>query len=208
MKAKANKGRPAQISKEEIIECALKIGLQTVSMHSLGKQLGVSATALYRHVSSKDELIILCCDYVMEKVALPKETEWDQYLYTFARNFRMALLSLPGSVEFIRYNQQFTPKTSILANDALGVFRQAQFDAEVGFMAFASVFTKVTDIVQHQEQAQQRHTDSEQQMLPSVDAEKLPNLAWLLSQTKPVDYDRYFEDGIKITIEGLKAVYR
>lgn len=207
MSTKNKKGRPAQISKKQIVECALKMGLSKVSMHALGKQLGVSATALYRHVSSKEELIVLCCDYVMERVAIPKEAEWEQYLYAFARNFRKVLLSIPGSVEFIRYNQQFTPATSVLANDVLGVFREAQFGAEEGFMAFASVFTRVTDIVQHQEQAERLQLNAENQEAESVDAEKLPNLAWLLKQTKPVDYERYFEDGIKITIEGLKVVY-
>lgn len=207
MSAKHNKGRPAQISKAEIVECALKIGLPKVSMHSLGKQLGVSATALYRHVSSKEELIVFCCDYVMKKVAIPEETEWEQYLYSFARNFRTVLLSIPNSVEFIRYNQQFTPSTRILANDVLGVFREAHFEAEVGFMAFATVFTRVTDIVQHQEQAERLQRSSVQQKITPVDAEKLPNLAWLLKESKPVDYEKYFEDGIKITIEGLKVVY-
>ncbi|MCY9801838.1 TetR/AcrR family transcriptional regulator [Vibrio scophthalmi] len=208
MTKKNNKGRPAQITKADIVECALKIGLPKVSMHSLGKQLGVSATALYRHVSSKEELIAFCCDYIMAQVAIPSEIEWEPYLYTFARNFRSVLLFTPNSVEFIRYYQQFTPASSILANDVLGVFRKAEFEAEVGFMAFAAVFTRVTDIVQHQEQAEYlTHHSVDQKILP-FDAEKLPNLAWLLNQAQAVDYEKYFEDGIKITIEGLKVVYR
>ncbi|MCL1140301.1 TetR/AcrR family transcriptional regulator [Shewanella pneumatophori] len=198
------KGRPAQISKVEVIECALHLGLHNFSMHSLAKKLGVSATALYRHVSSREELIICCCDYVMQRVDIPTETQWQQYLYAFARNFRDTLLATPNSVQFIRHNQQFTPATCILVNDALGIFRADNFDAEVGFMAFACVYTRVTDIVQHQEQARANSADKQEL---TVDAEALPNLAWLFSQTKPVDYQQYFEDGIKITLEGLKAVY-
>ncbi|WP_028767699.1 TetR/AcrR family transcriptional regulator [Shewanella fidelis] len=205
MVATNTKGRPAQISKVEVIECALNLGLHNLSMHALAKQLGVTATALYRHVSSKEELIACCCDYVMKRVGIPAETDWQQYLYCFAKNFRSSLLAVPHSVQFIRHHQQFTPATSILVDDALGVLRNEHFDAEVGFMAFVSVYTKVMDIVQHQEQALANSTN-EQEL--AVDAEVLPNLAWLLAQAKPVDYERYFEDSIKITLEGLKAVYR
>ncbi|GLO62424.1 TetR family transcriptional regulator [Vibrio sp. MACH09] len=207
MTTKNNKGRPAQITETDIIECALEIGLPNISMNSIGKSLGVSATALYRHVSSKEDLIASCCEHVMKEITVPKDTDWEQYLYTFARNFRTALLSKPNSVDFIRHYQNFTPSSSVLANDVLGIFREAQFDAEVGFMAFATVFTRVTDIVQHQEQAGRTIKSSAEQKAPSIETEKLPHLEWLLKQSKEVDYEKYFEDGIRITIEGLKVVY-
>lgn len=196
-------GRPALLSTTQIIECALTSGLPAISMNSLGKKLGVSATALYRHVSSKEQLIALCCDHVMKKVTPPNETEWEECLFTFAKNFRKVLLSIPGAVEFIRYNQQFTPSTNILIDHILGILRQSKFEAEISFMAFACVYTRVTDIVQHQEQSKFRHKNS----TDSINLENLPNLAWLMEQKTPVNYDKYFDDGIKITIEGLKAVY-
>lgn len=206
MESKIRKGRPAQISQKEIVECALELGLQKVSMHTVGKQLGVSATALYRYVSSKEELILLCCDHIIEKIAFPDESEWEKYLYSFASQFRTVLLSIPNSVEFIRYNQKFTPASSALVDHALRVFREAQFEAEVGFMAFASVFTRVTDVVQYQEQAANSHHSNMEHK--EINEKEFPNLAWLLNNAKPVDYERYFEDGIKITIEGLKVVFK
>lgn len=200
------KGRPSQISQEKIVECALKLGFQNTSMHAVAKQLGVSATALYRYVNSKEELVLLCCDHIIAKVTLHDEKDWEKYLYKFAFHFRAVLLSIPGSVSFIRYNQQFTPASSALTDHTLGIFREAQFEAETGFMAFASVYTRVTDIVEHQEQADSYcHDNTEGQ---KADTKKFPNLAWLLKTAKPVDYDKYFEDGIKVTIEGLKIVFK
>lgn len=206
MKSKNGKGRPAQISKDEVIQQALDIGLSKVSMHSLGKQLGVSATALYRHVDSKESLIVDCCDHIMEQVPLPQESSWEEALYSFSRSFRQTLLATPGSVDFIRHNQQFTPSSSVLVDHILGIFIEAGLKLDIGFMAFASVFTRVTDIVQHQEQSQ-RLTEQASPTVPHMDVQHLPNLAQFLSQTQAVNYDQYFEDGIKITIEGLKAVY-
>ncbi|GAD80759.1 TetR/AcrR family transcriptional regulator [Vibrio ezurae] len=201
------KGRPALISKQDIIECALKIGLSKVSMHGLGKSLGVSATALYRHVASKEELIHECCDFIIESVEIPKQDRWESYLYEFSKNFRNSLLAIPGSVEFIRYSQQFTPSSQKLVNDALAVFLKENFEVQDGFMAFTSVYTKVTDIVQHQEQSERLQTQGQVPPECLPDASEFPNLFLLLSEVKPVDYNAYFEAGIKITIEGLKAVY-
>ncbi len=74
-------------------------------------------------------------------------------------------------------------------------------------MAFASVYTRVTDIVQHQQLANQHSQSASTVEQLSIDTNRLPNLAWLMQQAKPVDYEAYFEDGIRITIEGLKVVY-
>ncbi|MUJ19684.1 TetR family transcriptional regulator [Aliivibrio fischeri] len=207
MTTKNSKGRPALISKKEIIECALTLGLSKASMNGLGKALGVTAPALYRHMKSKNELIVECCDYIMGKVELPKQSDWESYLYDFGENFRQVLLATPGSVEFIRYNQQFTPNSKILVDNALGVLMNAKFDVQTGFMAFSSIFTRVTDIVQHQEQSQYLLSNGVKPDLQLPDAETLPNLALLFGEVKPVNYDNYFKDGMKITLEGIKAVY-
>ncbi len=202
-----SKGRPALISKKDIIECALKIGLSKVSMHGLGKSLGVSATALYRHVESKDELIHECCDFIIKSVEIPRQTQWEPYLYEFSKNFRRSLLAIPGSVEFIRYSQHFTPSSQKLVNDSLDVFLKDHFEVQEGFMAFSSVYTKVTDIVQYQEQSERLQAKVQKRSSYLPESSEFPNLYLLLNEAKPVDYNAYFEAGIKITIEGLKAVY-
>jgi hypothetical protein len=53
--------------------------------------------------------------------------------------------------------------------------------------------------------ANETSSSKNSEMLSQLD--ELPYLAKLLSNTQPLDYDQYFKDGIKITIEGLKAVY-
>lgn len=200
-----SKGRPAQVSKQAIIECALDLGLSKASMHAVGKALGVSATALYRHVKSKDELILECSDHIVKSVVIPEQTEWTSFLYEFARSFRKSLLAIPGSVEYVRYNHHFTPSSQKLTDHSLGVLLSAGFEVQQGFMAFSCVFTRVTDIVQHQEQSQRVSPPPKGSAL--ADDNQYKNLALLLKEVKPVDYEAYFEEGVKVTIEGLKAVY-
>jgi AcrR family transcriptional regulator len=54
-------GRTAQISREAVLAAALDLadeaGLESVTMHAVGRRLGVTPMALYRHVDSKNALL-------------------------------------------------------------------------------------------------------------------------------------------------------
>lgn len=50
-------GRPAVLSQERILDIARQIPARDLSMPTLARQLGVSATALYRHFESRDVLL-------------------------------------------------------------------------------------------------------------------------------------------------------
>lgn len=64
--APPRRGPRPGLSLERIVDAAFELadteGLEALSMARLGKALGVSAMALYRHVSSKDELLALLAD--------------------------------------------------------------------------------------------------------------------------------------------------
>src|SRR5262249_26576635 len=50
---------------EAAIELAEEGGIAAVSMRSVAQRLGVTAMALYRHVASKDELLVLMRDVAL-----------------------------------------------------------------------------------------------------------------------------------------------
>jgi AcrR family transcriptional regulator len=62
----ARRGPKPTLSVERIVEAAFELaegeGLDAVSMARVGQALGVSPMALYRHVSGKDELLMLLAD--------------------------------------------------------------------------------------------------------------------------------------------------
>ncbi|WP_219518057.1 TetR/AcrR family transcriptional regulator [Nonomuraea ceibae] len=63
------------LTKEQIVETAIELldeeGLDGLNMRNLGKRLGSAATAVYWHVQSKDNLILLVGDRVWDEIALP-----------------------------------------------------------------------------------------------------------------------------------------
>jgi AcrR family transcriptional regulator len=59
-------GRPPRISREMIIEVAREIGFEHFTMVSVADRLGVAVSALYRHVTDRDELSRLVTESWME----------------------------------------------------------------------------------------------------------------------------------------------
>ncbi|ALD13280.1 TetR family transcriptional regulator [Clavibacter capsici] len=55
-------GRPARVSRRLIAEAALDVGLSTLTLTSLAHRLGVDHSTLYRHVASRDDIVLLACD--------------------------------------------------------------------------------------------------------------------------------------------------
>ncbi|QKW35799.1 TetR/AcrR family transcriptional regulator [Actinomadura sp. NAK00032] len=74
------------------IEIADAEGLAGVSMASVAGQVGVAATALYRYVGSKDELLIAMTDAVVPDPPEPDGLPWRDYLALWCRAQRDAVL--------------------------------------------------------------------------------------------------------------------
>lgn len=78
---RAGVGRPAQRSRTEITEAAVRIadraGLGAVSMRHVAAELGTGAGSLYRYVDTRDDLLDLMADHVAAEYELrPPTGDW------------------------------------------------------------------------------------------------------------------------------------
>jgi len=86
-------GRPARVSRRLIAEAALEVGLSTLTLTSLANRLGVDHSTLYRHVASRDDIVLLACDTAIARMDWPEvpdvpdavlesaeDTSWRTYL--------------------------------------------------------------------------------------------------------------------------------
>ncbi|AJT42170.1 TetR/AcrR family transcriptional regulator [Psychromicrobium lacuslunae] len=89
-------GRPTKAVLElgRITQTALKLvrqeGYQGLTMSALAKRLNVAPSALYNHVRSKQELLILIQDHLMSlvEVACFDSKPWDEAIQDWARSYR------------------------------------------------------------------------------------------------------------------------
>jgi AcrR family transcriptional regulator len=205
------RGRPANISRDGIIEAALAIGFHGISMHAIARRLGVAVSALYRHVESKDELLLLCTDIVSQKI-IPQETDsWQDHLRVLARSYRKVTLSMPGSVEFVREVGLTTPAACAVVDWSLGVLSRSGFPGNLAYMTCIGMISHATDMALHEEQDRRNaglRGGAEAEEVLRERSQTYPNIGWALSGNFTLDREEYFELGLRVYIDGIEAALR
>ncbi|MGI8427719.1 MAG: TetR/AcrR family transcriptional regulator [Solirubrobacteraceae bacterium] len=73
--AERRQGRPPRIDREAVLATAIRLldaeGVEALTMRRIASELGVSAMAPYRHVASKDELLMVLVDRLAARVVYP-----------------------------------------------------------------------------------------------------------------------------------------
>ena len=92
--------RRGRLSAERIVDEALELareeGVSGISMRPLAARFGVSATALYGHVASRDALLGLMLDRVLSEVpAVRADLPWQETLRKTAMELRAAFSPYP-----------------------------------------------------------------------------------------------------------------
>ncbi|MEO3888975.1 TetR/AcrR family transcriptional regulator [Nonomuraea sp. B5E05] len=92
------------------IEIADAEGLAGVSMASVASRVGVAATALYRYVGSKEELLTAMADFVVPMPPDPAGRPWRDYLELWTRAQRDTLLEHPWLLPIAQLTPPLGPR--------------------------------------------------------------------------------------------------
>ena len=81
-------GRPPRVNLQRIVDAALEIGLDRVSLPMVADKLGVGSSTLYRHVRNRDELLRLATVKVALERRLPSapQTHWSALAMRYAQS--------------------------------------------------------------------------------------------------------------------------
>lgn len=102
-------GRPRQIVVEDIVRVGRALGMRRLSLHAVAAELGVSTTALYRHVDGRWGLERLVGESLLSDVRLHDDPAHDtvKHLLSFGLQLRDFILDHPG---FAGYLQTLFPR--------------------------------------------------------------------------------------------------
>lgn len=83
----ARRGRPRRLRLDQILEAALKIGLQDLTMEAVARELGVAKGVLYNYVGNREELIQLASARLTRQRFSPEDTgqPWAVYVLEHCR---------------------------------------------------------------------------------------------------------------------------
>jgi TetR/AcrR family transcriptional regulator, tetracycline repressor protein len=110
---KRSRGRPAQLSRERILETTLsllqRVPLAELTMQRLARELNITPTALYGYFHNQEELFASVSERVLAGVdlsAVREATGWRDILRNWTQAIRNQMLLYPHSAEIVQLQPQ------------------------------------------------------------------------------------------------------
>lgn len=134
-------GRPPRVTHQAIIEAALEIGLEGVTLKQIADRLDVAQATLYRHVRNRDELMRLAAFQLMLSRRLPDmaHAHWSELVTRYAESLFDTFLAEPQLIsELLR--GRLGPHAEIdLLEHFLEALGQHGFSPEEGAALFHAI---------------------------------------------------------------------
>lgn len=123
-------GRPAQTSRAAILQAALTIadedGISAVSMQAVARRLGVTPMALYRHVSSKADLLDGLVELLLSGLPHPRpDLPSTERLSQLAHGLRDAAANHPGVFPLLLQRPVQTTAAVEIRDSVCGTLQEA-----------------------------------------------------------------------------------
>ncbi|MFI7319093.1 TetR/AcrR family transcriptional regulator [Streptomyces venezuelae] len=212
-----SRGRPPRLDRAKTVETALEllddVGLEALTMRRLADRLGVQAGALYRHFTTKQDLLTAMAERMLGDVqASAGPEDWEGRLRALARALRQVLLARRDGARVFGGTHSVGPHTLAFAESVLGVFREAGFKDED---AARALMTLVNFTLGHtlEEQAatmprEDGVPDDADRLRSAVLAGPYPHLTATVPVLTSTDFDAHFEFALDVHVEGLRRLRR
>ncbi|MCA2178719.1 TetR/AcrR family transcriptional regulator [Nonomuraea glycinis] len=134
------------LTRDQIVQTAIELldadGLEGLNMRSLGKRLDSAATAVYWHVKSKDNLVVLAGDQVWDEIELPDPAAvgWRAAATSMATDLYAMLTRHPWLVQALASHLFHGPAKARHDDHSLAVYETAGFAGAEADQAAATVF--------------------------------------------------------------------
>jgi AcrR family transcriptional regulator len=134
------------LTREKIVQTAIELldedGLEGLNMRTLGERLGSAATAVYWHVKSKDNLVVLAGDELWNEVELPdlRTVDWRIAATSIAKDQYAMLTRHPWLVQTLGSQVIYGPGKARHDDHILAVYEMAGFAGAEADQAVAIVF--------------------------------------------------------------------
>jgi AcrR family transcriptional regulator len=131
------------LSEAVIVDAAMRLarrqGLERFTMRELAEELGVTQMAAYHHIRSKDALVALVADRILEDVRLPgpEAGDWDERLRRLLRGIIPLLETWEGIGALLQ--RHVPPSSSRMIAEITSMLVEAGLDDGDAAMATAMV---------------------------------------------------------------------
>jgi AcrR family transcriptional regulator len=218
------------LTQQRIVRAAIELldadGLEGLSMRSLGERLGSAATAVYWHVRSKDNLVILASDEVWNEIELPDLDilDWRTAGLMMAKDLLRMLTRHPWLVQALGSHLLRGAGKARHDDCSLAVYEKAGFVGVEADQATAVVFMFVlgnalgeSAMVSLRRRLRLEGSNADDQIRETMAqqikvAQDFPRLRSRIATITDADYstapDGSFEFGLDVIFDGLERQLR
>jgi TetR/AcrR family tetracycline transcriptional repressor len=212
------RGRPARLNQRHTVETALELlnasGLDALTMRRLADAMGVQAGALYRHFTTKQDLLTAMAERMLADATAPaQEGDWSEHLAHLARAMRTALLKHRDGARVFAGTHSTGENTFGFTDTVIGVLREAGFHDEDAARSLMVVANFIVGHTLEEQAALQPSPGSENAADPerlrrAVPPGQFPHLTAALPTLTSTDFTAHFEFGLRLLIQGLRGLDR
>ncbi len=204
------------LTRQRVVQAAIEhadtAGLEALTMRHLAKALNAAPMALYRHVSSRDDLIDAMIDVVFSEIALPLGgTGWKQSMRERALSLRDILVRHRWAIGLMESRRHPGPANLRHHDAVIGKLRSAGFDVAMVAHAYSLLdgyiygfaLTNMNMPLDTPAEVEAMAHD----MFEPFPANEYPNLTEFVSDhiLKPgYDHAGEFEYGLDVILNGLE----
>jgi AcrR family transcriptional regulator len=197
---------------ERIIEVALTVvdddGLEALTVRRIASAFETGSASLYRHFSSREELLVLMVDHVIGDVRLPSDrlrgrpkVEW------LAGELRRVLMDHPNLVPALRASPLLGPNAMRGAENGLASLIEAGCEPDIAVRAYLALVDYVMGTVFFDTRRPSRRSGRGTASGERIDA--LPNTAYPTLQANRAAFalpsgEEVFWFGLKAFLDGLE----
>ncbi|MDQ3957687.1 MAG: TetR/AcrR family transcriptional regulator [Actinomycetota bacterium] len=211
-------GSRVPLSRDRVLRAAVALadegGIESLSMRKLGHELGVVPMALYKHVSSKDDMLDGMVDVVFGEIDLPSEdVDWKTAMRRRAVSAREVLARHPWAIGLTESRVRPGPANLRHHDSVIGCLREAGFSIAMAMHAYSALDSYIYGFAL-QEKSLPFDTPEEvgevaETILSHFPAGDYPYLTETVVQhvAKPgYDYGDEFDFGLDLILEGLERL--
>ncbi len=206
--------RRQPLSRERIVEAALALAdtRGDFSMRALGRRLRVDPMAIYRHFKDKEGVLDAMVDAALADLEPPAPGGGTpaERLRRMCTGFRDVLASHPGvALRVSTTRPTLGPHTLALTDACVGLIRELGLDAAAATQAFLMIIRFISGVTSAEERLRADGDDEAtwreelRAGYASVQPDQLPNVFAMAAEVPGLGFQREFEYGLDLLIEGL-----
>jgi AcrR family transcriptional regulator len=194
------RGRPPTIDREAVLDAAIQLldaeGVEALTMRRLAGELGVSAMAPYRHVGSKDELLMVLVDRLAARLVYPsRPPDAKGAILVLWSTIYDSLAEHPWIPEVLARRRMMAPSVLGAIEEIHASLRDAGLSIEAAVRAYRLMWNFTLGSLLVRAGASSERPSQQRELRAAPDPERYPTLtaaaaAWAAAH----DHDTYRED--------------